>query len=192
MLKKSIFILSALLLSSNAFAQWTLVNDESTVNYVSTKKSQVAEVNGFKQLNGSISDNGKLSVDIDLGSVETHVEKRNERMKSMFFETAAFPQANVSAMLDDKALAKMSTGETYRKSMKFHLSLHGVNKEMTAEVRVVKLANDRIMAASLNPIIVNAGEYDLVKGVEKLREAAHLPSISTAVPVTFNLVFEKK
>ena len=192
MLKTSIFIFTALFLSSNALAQWELMNDESTVNYVSIKKSNVGEVNSFKKLNGSIEDNGKISVDIDLGSVETNIPIRNDRMKTMLFEVASFSKANISADLDSKALDKMNIGETYKDSIRFNLSLHGVSKEIVTDVRVVKLAKNRILAVSVNPIIVNADQYNLLEGVEKLREVANLPSISTAVPVTFSLIFKQQ
>mgnify|MGYP001819491248 FL=1 len=192
MLQRSIFILATIFLSSNALAQWELVNDESIVNYVSIKKSTVGEVNIFKELNGSIEDNGKVSVDIDLGSVETNIPIRNERMQTMLFEVASFSKANISAALDPVALDKMNIGETYKDSIRFNLSLHGVSKEMATDVRVVKLANNRILAVSVNPIIVNADQYNLLEGVEKLREVANLPSISTAVPVTFSLIFKQQ
>jgi len=192
MLKRGILILATLFLSSNTLAQWELVNDESTVNYVSIKKSSVGEVNSFKELNGSIEDNGKVSVDIDLGSVETNIPIRNERMKTMLFEVVSFSKANISAVLDPVALDKMNIGETYKDSIRFNLSLHGVSKEMATEVRVVKLAKNRILAVSVNPIIVNADQYNLLEGVEKLREVANLPSISTAVPVTFSLIFKQQ
>ena len=192
MLKRCVFILATLFLSANALAQWELVNDESTVNYVSTKNSKVGEVNSFKQLNGSLKRNGKISVDIDLGSVETNIPIRNERMKSMLFEIASFSKANVSAALDVKAIDKMAIGETYKDSISFNLSLHGVSKEMATDVQVVKLAKNRILAISMNPVIVNADQYNLLEGVEKLREAANLPSISTAVPVTFSLMFKQQ
>ena len=181
-----------LFLSSNAFAQWELVNNESTVNYISIKKSKVAEVNSFKQLNGSIERDGKVSVDIDLGSVETNIPIRNDRMKSMFFEIASFSKANISAALDAKTINKMNIGETYKDSISFKLSLHGVSKDMATDFRVVKLAKNRILATSIKPIIVNADQYNLLEGVEKLREVANLPSISTAVPVTFSLIFKKQ
>ena len=192
MLRKSIFVLAMLFLSSNALAQWELVNDESTVNYVSIKKINVGEVNSFRELNGSIEDNGKVSVDIDLGSVETNIPIRNERMKTMLFEVTSFSKANISADLDPEALDKMNIGETYKETITFNLSLHGVSKEMATDVRVVKLAKNRILAVSVNPIIVNADQYNLLEGVEKLREVASLPSISTAVPVTFSLIFKQQ
>jgi polyisoprenoid-binding protein YceI len=192
MIKKHIIILATLFLSSNALAQWELVNDESTVNYVSIKKSNVGEVNSFRQLNGSIERNGKVSVDIDLGSVETNVPIRDERMKTMLFEVASFSKASISSTLDAKAIDKMNIGETYEDSISFKLSLHGITKEIAADVRVVKLAENRVLAVSMSPIIVNADQYNLLEGVEKLREVANLPSISTAVPVTFSLIFKQQ
>lgn len=192
MLKRYIFILATLFLSSNALAQWELVNDESIVNYVSIKNTKVGEVNSFKQLDGSIERNGNVLVDIDLGSVETNIPIRNERMKSMLFEIASFSKANISASLEPKALDKMNIGETYNDTISINLSLHGVSKEILTDVRVVKLAKNRILVVSMNPIIVNADQYNLLEGVEKLREVANLTSISTAVPVTFSLIFKQK
>ena len=189
MLKTCFLLLATLLLSSNAFAQWELMNDESTVSYVSIKKSIVGEVNGFGTLDGSIASNNAMSVVIDLGSVETNIPIRDERMKTMLFEVASFPTATISATLDPDALKQMKVGETYRESVNFNLSLHGISKQLTTDVRVVKLSNNRILAVSEKPVIVSADEYNLSKGVEKLREVASLPSISTAVPVTFSLVF---
>jgi hypothetical protein len=37
---------------------------------------------------------------------------------------------------------------------------------------------------------VNAGDFELTKGVEELRKLADLPAISTAVPVSLVLVFD--
>jgi polyisoprenoid-binding protein YceI len=192
MLKVYLFALVSLFVTSNAFAQWALINEESTVNYVSIKKSQVAEVNSFKTLNGSIENNGNISVDIDLASVETNVPIRDERMKALFFEVATFPKATISTALDHRAITGMNIGDTYKASMKISLSLHGVSKEMVTDVRVVRLTKNRILAVSLKPVIVNADDFKLSEGVEKLREIAKLPSISSATPVTFSLVFSQQ
>ena len=174
MLKVYLFTLASLILSSNAFAQWELVNDESSINYVSIKNSKVGELNSFKHLNGSIENNGNISVEIDLGSVETNIPIRNERMKTLLFEVASFSKAKISAALDLKALTKMNIGDTYNDSISFSLSLHGVSKEIVTDVRVVKLSNNRVLAVSLKPIIVTAEEYKLLEGVEKLRAVANL------------------
>ena len=191
MLKGCLFTLMSLILSSNAFANWKLLNDESSVNYVSVKNSSVAEVNRFKNLSGSLEDDGKLSVEIDLGSVDTNVAIRDDRMKSVLFEVASFAKANISAALDLKPLTEMNIGDSYNTSININLSLHGVSKELATDVRVVKLSNNRILAVSEKPVILSAADYNLAGGVEKLQQIAKLAAISTAVPVTFSLVFSQ-
>jgi polyisoprenoid-binding protein YceI len=192
MFKKYIFIFSTLLISSNALAKWSLINDESSVNYVSIKSSKVGELNYFNKLSGTINDNGSLSVDIDLASIETNIPVRNERVKSILFETASFTKANVLANLDLDKLDELNIGDTHTSPIKFKLSLHGASKEITANIRVVKLTKNRLLALSLSPIIIDANQYNLSEGINKLREVAKLPSISTTVPVSFSLIFDKK
>lgn len=43
------------------------------------------------------------------------------------------------------------------------------------------------MVTSAQPVIINATDYGLTDGINKLRDLAGLPSISYAVPVTFTL-----
>ena len=191
MLKVCLFTIMSLVLSSNAFANWKLLNDESSVNYVSVKNSSVGEVNGFKNLSGSLEDDGKLSVEIDLASVDTNVAIRDDRMKSELFEVASFAKANISAALDLKPLTEMNIGDSYNTSININLSLHGVSKELVTDVRIVKLSNNRILAISEKPVILSAADYNLAGGVEKLQQLAKLAAISTAVPVTFSLVFSQ-
>lgn len=73
-----------LTLSPAAFADWTLVGEESRIDYVSIKANSTGEVNYFKTLEGSITDSGAVSLTIDLNSVETGVSIRNERMQTEF------------------------------------------------------------------------------------------------------------
>ena len=189
MLRIYLFTLVSLILSSQALAQWQLVNEESTLNYVSTKNDKVGEVNSFKNLNGSIASNGNLSVEIDLASVETNVTIRNERMTALLFEATSFSTAKITAALDIQALSAMNIGDTYNDSISFNLSLHGVSTDIVTDVQVVKLSKNSILAVSLKPIIVSADAYKLAEGLEKLRALAGLASISSVVPVTFSLVF---
>jgi hypothetical protein len=52
---------------------------------------------------------------------------------------------------------------------------------------VTKLANGSLLVNSVKPVIIKAVDFNLVKGIEKLRQLAGLPSISTTVPVSFVL-----
>ena len=121
MKKTALIMFAMLLLSSSAFAEWTLNNEESTIHFVSIKKSTVGEVHHFTKLNGSIKDSGAVSLNIDLASVETNIPIRNDRMKSMLFNIEQFSQANLSGTVDLTRLETLKTGESYHDSIKFKL-----------------------------------------------------------------------
>ena len=179
-----------LTLSPAAFADWTLVGEESRIDYVSIKANSTGEVNYFKTLEGSITDSGAVSLTIDLNSVETGVSIRNERMQTEFFDTESFADAKVRGAVDVSRAVELQKGETYQEALKLTLSLHGVVADVDAQVQVTKLANDQLLVTSLSPVIIDAQTFDLGEGVEKLQTLAGLPSISSVVPVTFNLVFK--
>ena len=58
-------------------------------------------------------------------------------------------------------------------------------------MHITALTGNRILVHGISPVIVSAGDFGLAEGIEKLREIAGLPAIATAVPVYFNLVFER-
>jgi hypothetical protein len=185
----SIIALCLLVLSPSVFAQWNLVSEDSNINFISTKKASIAEVHRFKELSGMISDKGVVDIKIDLGSVQTNIDIRNERMKTMFFETTKFAQATVVGIVNITKVAALEVGDTYTETVNIELSLHGISQAISKEVQVTKLTNDKLRVTSLAPIVMNVEDYGLSAGVENLRQAASLSSISTAIPVTFNFVF---
>jgi polyisoprenoid-binding protein YceI len=189
--KIHILVLMTLLVSSSAFAQWELVRGESTINFVSIKKSSVGEVNGFNNITGSIEENGTVSLGIDLGSVDTNVAIRNDRMKSMLFEVAKYAEATISGSVDISRLSRMRVGDTYTDSVRLTLSLHGVSKELATDMQITRLTDGRLLVTSVKPVIIGAEDYMLADGIEQLRTVAKLPSISTAVPVTYSLMFSQ-
>lgn len=190
---KKIFLLALLLLmmSSTAMAEWTLLNDQSTIHFVSIKKSAVGEVNSFKQLTGSISANGEVSLSIDLASVATDIAIRDERLKAMLFEIIEFPQAEINGTVDLTRVATLKAGDSYTDAVKLKLSLHGITHDLISEVQVIKLTEKRLLVTSAKPVVLSAADFQLTGGIEKLRLAADLPSISSAVPVSYTLVFKQ-
>ncbi len=185
-------LFATLCISSSALAQWELINDESTLNFISVKKSAVAEVHQFKSLSGTLDKKGIISVTVDLSSAETGIAIRNDRLKSMLFEVASFPKANIKASVDPKKIAAMQAGDSIILPINFKASLHGVSEKIPADVRIIKLSGNRLLALSVKPIIINTYTYKLSDGIELLRKAAKLPSISTAVPVSFSFIFNQR
>ena len=189
--KVGLIIVSFFIFSANAFAQWELIGSDSVVNFVSIKKSRVGEIHHFSGLEGKIKTNGSVSFNIDLASVETNIPVRNDRMKSMLFEVVEFPKANLSGKIDLTYLSNLKVGESYQDSIEFGLSLHGISQQILSDLTIIKLTDNQVMITSTKPIIIDTEDYKLSEGVEMLRSVAKLSSISTAVPVTFSLVFKK-
>ena len=181
--------LVALVFVTPVYAQWQLDSAHSNLNFISIKKTSIAEVHQFKIVTGEVTDAGNIHLVIDLSSVETQVSIRNERLKTMLFEVAQFPTADFNGSIDMSKVKALKTGETLDMPVKGKLSLHGITQDASAMLRMVKLRGNQIQVATKMPIILNADAYGLAAGIDKLREAANLPVISAAVPVTFNLVF---
>ena len=178
-----------LIVSATASAQWTLSNEASTLSFVTVKADHVAEVHTFDELSGAIGEDGSVSIEIALASVNTLVPIRNERMQSMLFETDLFPRATITSQINSDRLANITLGSSEEMGLDFTLELHNQSHTYNATV-LVSRQEAGLLATTLKPIVVNAESFDLVAGVEALRGVAGLPSISRAVPVSFTVVFE--
>ena len=183
--------LSCLAASSLAQADWQLENDKSQLSFVSIKKGSVAEVHHFKTLSGTISDQGALSIDIDLASAETMIPIRNERLTKFVFETLNYPSAVLTADLSNQLSNIDEEGIHIIKGIEAELDFHGQKKTLKIDVLVTSLENDDLTVSSLQPVIINSKDFEVTQGIKKLQELAKLPSIATAVPVTFTLTFSE-
>jgi polyisoprenoid-binding protein YceI len=172
-----------------AAAGWTMDPARSHLAYVSIKAKDVGEVNSFKEMSGTIGDDGAVTVAMHLDSVETLVPIRNERMREILFRTADYKDATLTAQVDPAIIAGMQPGEITEITAEGSLSLHGETQPMVLNMQAAKLDDGTVMVASTKPLIVDAGKFGLSDGVEQLREIAGLDSISQAVPVTFVMTF---
>ncbi len=173
-----------------AAASWTLNNDLSRLSFVSIKATDIGEVHKFTQLRGSIAD-GKVSVSINLASVDTLIPIRDERMQQVLFETEIFPSAEISAAINPATLNELAAGSVATMAVEANLALKGQTVPLTAQLLAVRAGENKVVIASLQPVLLTAAAAGLTDGVEKLREIAGLPNISQAVPVSFVLTFEQ-
>ncbi len=171
---------------------WVLSAEESNLSFTTVKAGQIAEAHHFTRISGAISAAGAAELAIDLASVETNIDIRNERMRELLFDVADFPSANVSLALDPSSYAGLQSGESIPQQVTATLDVHGASGEVAADVTVTRLAAGKVRVASVTPVIVDAGAFDLAEGVEELREIAGLDSIARQVPVSFSLTFEQQ
>ncbi|NOR79221.1 MAG: YceI family protein [Methyloprofundus sp.] len=198
---KKILFLTLLVLSNTAFArlnfvpsthvgEWVLNNQASKLNFITTKNASKTEVQTFKNLQGKIVGT-KVSMSVDLSSVDTGIEIRDERLRKIFFNTVKFPEATVTIDLKKSDLNHIKQGDRKVLQLDAEVELQGIVQTIPVELQVIALEKNQLLVFSNQPIIVDLKNFNLLKGVNALREIAKLQSINAAVPVTFSLLFSK-
>lgn len=186
-------ILFFLALSGLSFAEpstlWSLDTSKSELNYTSTKKNQIAEVHTVRFTEGDVTKKGQVKLTLDLASVNSAIQIRDERIKKFLFEIAMFPQASIQGQLNIPSIVALRPGESLDIKVDITLSLRGVSHSLPVQARVIILADKSLNVYNLNPIIVRAQDFKMNEGIAKLQELASLPSIATSVPVNFSLHF---
>lgn len=178
--------------SAATTAAWTLNTTASYLNFVTTKNTHNVEVHNFTSLSGDISAAGVATLTIDLSTVNTGIALRDQRMRDLLFEVTSFPTATVTVAVPATLISSLAVGQSATTDISASLNLHGVTGAITTKVSVQKLSANRVLVQSLSPILVKAGDYALTNGVEALRAAVGIASISVAVPVDFALVFDAR
>ncbi|MFK8010897.1 MAG: YceI family protein, partial [Marinicellaceae bacterium] len=142
-----------------------------------------AEVSHFTQFMGTINQNGKLTLNIDLNSLETNIPIRNERIQKHLFQTDIYKTADIHAQIKPEHL------QPGIHKIAFDVDLHGLSALLNAEFMVLEQFGNKIVTLH-KPLIINASTFGLENGVDVLRKLAHLDSINYTVPVNFILTFE--
>ena len=187
---RSLTCVLLLLVTQATLADW-LLTAASKVGYVSIKNNAISEHNYFSGVTGSLNKKGQLKVSIDLSTVETQVDIRNQRMRDLFFEVMQYPEAVVTAQLDMQELAQVESGAPLELVKPFTLSLHGIESTGEAHLRIVSVGG-RAWVSTVRPILISAADFGLEGGVAALRKIAGLEAIAAVVPVSVNLKLVKK
>lgn len=170
-------------------ADWTLDPAVSSLSYISIKNGDYGEINHFTRLSGGVAADGAATISIDLTSVDTAVDIRNERVQKFLFDVTASPSATVTAVVDMAALADLAVGEIAQQDVTVTVLLADQTMDYDARIVISHLAAGRVRLTTPFPVIVSADDFSLLAGLEKLREIAGLDSIQPVVPVTFDLSF---
>lgn len=177
-----------------AFADtWTLDAGNSKLAFGSIKKGKVGEVHSFENLSGIVSPEGAVSILIDLSSVETNIDIRNERMVEHVFK--GLKEATLNAQMDMAELNALPVGGTSVIDVEGSLSLIGTAIDIEAEMFIARISNTQVLVTTNDMIFLSTEDAGLTAGIDKLMELAKLPSIARSAPVTLRFMFtmdEKK
>lgn len=172
-----------------AAVAWSLDRPGSNFEFISVKNAHVAEIHHFDDIDATVDSNGLATLAIDLNSIESHVDIRNQRMRDFLFDTNFLPTLYYQTQLDLEPISALPVGASVVQPLEGLLSLHGVTATVSSEVMVTKIHADQISVSVYKPILISAEDFDMAAGVEVLRSIVGLNDIGNTVPVYFHLAF---
>ncbi|MBO6919455.1 MAG: YceI family protein [Rhizobiaceae bacterium] len=178
---------------SSAFAanDWSVNEDLSSLTYVSTKKEHVAKNHVISGISGGVDASGNLSISLDMDTVDSEIEVRDQRMKDWLYKVDSFPAATFSAEIDLDEYSSLEVGESTESFVEGELSLVGITTEIEFDVLVTRTGEDSVIVNTAAPVIVSANNLQINEVVEALKSSVQLSSISDSVPVYMTIVLVK-
>lgn len=176
--------------SSSIPGFWAINSSESSVTFTSVKNGDILEEHSITGIAGGADFTGEFSVTLDLRTVETNIDIRNERVNEFLFEIASYPVATISGRFEPGDFDGLPVGGTLVTRINGTLSLHGVEAPVALDVEVVRTDWDKVMVSSFLPVKINAADFNLEGGLATLQDLVGLDSISPVSEISFRLVLE--
>jgi hypothetical protein len=173
----------------SARADWYLDGESSRLSFVSTKNANVSEVQRFLVLHGQVDPKGLARVEVELDSINSGIPLRDERMRKELFEIDKFPEALITTQIDLRPINDLAPGAQLELRLPLTVDLHGKQHTYNSQLLATRLDDRRFQVVTLEPVVINAEDFDLVPGLETLRKLAGLSAISLSVPVGAVLIF---
>jgi len=173
----------------SARADWYLDGESSRLSFVSTKNANISEVQRFLVLHGKVDPEGLAQVEVELESVNSGIPLRDERMRKELFQVDRFPDALITTKIDLRPINDLAPGAQLELRLPLTVDLHGKQHEYNAQLLATRLDDRRFQVVTLEPLVINAEDFDLAPGLETLRKMAGLSAISLSVPVGAVLIF---
>ena len=182
------FGLSTLLSAGVAAADesWRLNKDTSELVIASTKNSQITERHNLSFQSGAITKQGVARLVVDLLSIETNIPIRNERMRKYLFDNQ--PQAIIEMSLTPSELQQLMAGQSSAVTLPAALTANGTKLSVPVAVRTNSDGGGVVVSGETQ---IDVAKFGYGPGIEQLRVIAGLAAISTTVPVSFRLQFDR-
>lgn len=182
-------ILTTGIANAGGHAAWTSVGDQSSIAFGSIKKDVAGEIHHFENVMATVSEDGKVEIKVDLTSLETNIDIRNERMAEHVFKGNA--EATIVGEIDMDEVKEIAPGDTGLVDIEAVLMLAGLEVEIEAEMLVAPLSPNRVLVTTSDFIFVSTADLGIDEGVDMLMSLAKLPGITRTTPISVRMVFEK-
>ncbi len=187
-LKTTALAVTILAANTATAESWTLDTDQSVIGFGSIKNDDTGEAHTFQRLSGQVTADGAATVEVDLTSVQTNIDIRNERMQEHVFGAAT--TATLIANIDMEAVGALGAGDSLVTEIDGDLAFLGQDIPVFLDVFVMRTADDQVLVTTNSMLFVSTDEAGIDAGIDVLQELAGLPSITRTFPVTFRLMFD--
>jgi hypothetical protein len=187
----SAFVLAGQVAVADGHAKgWTLDAEKSKLAFGSIKKDKVGEVHAFEGISGTVGHDGAAEIKIDLSSVQTNIDIRNERMLEHVF--GGLKEATLSATIDMDEVNALAVGGMTVLDVEGTLAFLGADVDIETEMFVARMSETKVLVSTNDMIFVGTEDLGVSAGIDKLMELAKLPGITRTTPVTMRFVFDQK
>src|SRR5690606_25221461 len=147
-------LLSLLLASPWVLGEWQLLPDYSRISFVSFKRGDIADVQRFRDLSGTIDDQGQVRVVLPFSGLDTGLALRDMRTREELFESQRFVQAEVSGEVDLATWERLAVGAAQVETLEIQLDLHGRQQRLKAEMLVSRVGEESVQVTTLEPLVL--------------------------------------
>lgn len=168
---------------------WALDTSRSTLKFISVKNTDIAENHRFGDVQALVRPSGEAILAIDLNTIDSGINIRDQRMRNYLFKTGALPTLYFTTQVNPAQVNNLAPGETLPLTLDGRLTVNGISKDTSADVVAYRSADGRVSVRTQRPVIIASSDFELTGGIEALRGLAGLPGIGHTVPVFFNLNF---
>ena len=173
---------------------WVSIDNQVhfTSNKTNKQNKTITEESSFATSSAQLSADGVFAMSIDLASVKTNIDLRDERLRDWVFEVAKFPKAEISGKIDMNAIGSLKTGDSLQLKQPLTLDIHGNKLDIDAQLTLKRSADNSISVETTEPVMLDAKKMGMSEGVAKLVEVMALASINEQIPVTFKGTFTRQ
>ncbi len=168
---------------------WDLAAEDSVVSFGSIKNDFVGEAHTFSGLSGSVGNDGAVNVSIDLTTLNTNIDIRNERMAEHVFAGAA--SAEISANVDLAEIKKLRPGQSMQMEIDATMMLLGNEVDVFLDAYILRVSPSRVMVSTNTASYLSTEDLGVNAGIDVLQGLANLDSITRVTPVTLRLMFDR-
>jgi hypothetical protein len=193
-LRKFLWLFIFLFICSNIGAKenkkvYTLDTKNSVVSFSTIKKKYIVEPAIFKVIEGSISLMGDIDITIDIGKLTTGDIRRDLKLKQVFLGDKRFTKAKITSKISPKFVNSIINYK--QKKLPATIEFFGIKRKENINFIISKTTQKRFLVASMEPIIINLGDYSFpIYILSTLSQAIKGGSISTEMAFNFVLTFK--